>query len=294
MSVSVVIITHNRPELLAEALASACRQTLAPAEIIVVDDGSTEPVSVADVCGQGIPVRLYRLSGLGASAARNKGASEAGGDFVAFLDDDDLWEPEYLESAMGRIAGGRFDMSLTWLDSLVDEARRPGKCVTRELLSSERIFLSNPGVTGSNVIVSKDVFVRLGGFDESLVISEDKDFLIRALQDGVRLEIVESSLVLHRVHGSRRLSDQTYHDESKIFSRHRFLVKHGGIMPVRDRGVLSLRLGLTYLKGRGEGGNIRRGALFFLTGCWFTALSCLGLGSSGGRNRLLQRSNRAD
>lgn len=294
MSVSVVIITHNRPDLLSEALASACRQTLAPAEIIVVDDGSDEPVSVADVCGRGVPVRLYRLSGLGASAARNKGASEAGGDFVAFLDDDDLWEPEYLESAMGHIAGGPFDMSLTWLDSLADGVRQPGKCVTRELLSSERIFLSNPGVTGSNVIVSKEAFVRLGGFDESLVISEDKDFLIRALRDGVRLEIIESPLVLHRVHGSGRLSDQTYHDASKIFSRHRFLVKHGGIMPVRDRGVLSLKLGLAYLKGRGEGACIRRGALFFLAGCWFTTLSCLGLGSLGGRNRLLQRSNRAD
>lgn len=95
-TVSVVIPTYNRAQWLRYAVCSALQQSHRPLEILVVDDGSTDDTK--DVCAQlGMPVRHILQAHAGAAVARNRGLHEATGDFVAFLDSDDLWEPKKLE-----------------------------------------------------------------------------------------------------------------------------------------------------------------------------------------------------
>ena len=95
-TVSVVIPTYNRADVLGDAIASAVGQTAPPVEVIVVDDASTD--STPDVAAQfGKAVRYVRQERAGQSAARNLGASLAAGEYIAMLDSDDTWEPTKLE-----------------------------------------------------------------------------------------------------------------------------------------------------------------------------------------------------
>src|SRR5438045_1880854 len=94
-SVSVIIPCYNAAEFLAECLDSVCRQTVPPAEVIVVDDGSTDATAqIARAFGP--PVRVISQANAGPSAARNRAMDEAQGDWVAFSDADDVWQPNKL------------------------------------------------------------------------------------------------------------------------------------------------------------------------------------------------------
>jgi glycosyltransferase involved in cell wall biosynthesis len=122
--VSVVIPTHNRADLLGEALDSALAQTVPPAEVIVLDDASTDDTPDL-VARYGAPVRYVRQERAGQSAARNRGAAAATGEYIAMLDSDDVWEPAKLER---QLALHRAAPSIAWsvTDCLVvDAAGRP-------------------------------------------------------------------------------------------------------------------------------------------------------------------------
>lgn len=95
--VSIILPTHNRPALLAEAIASVRAQNCADWELIVVDDASTPPAAIPD----DPRIRLVRQAPAGGgAAAKNRGIADAHGTFVAYLDDDDLYDPAYLERAL--------------------------------------------------------------------------------------------------------------------------------------------------------------------------------------------------
>ena len=94
---SVVIPLYNKGREIARTLGGVAAQTYTPLEVIVVDDGSTDD-SARVVEGLDLPgVRLIRQPNGGVSAARNRGIAEAKGDYIALLDADDYWKPEYLE-----------------------------------------------------------------------------------------------------------------------------------------------------------------------------------------------------
>jgi glycosyltransferase involved in cell wall biosynthesis len=99
--VTVVLPTHNRPALLAEAVASVYAQTFTDWELIVVDDASNPPVSLAIHSEQRSKVRCLRHpQSQGGAAGKNTGIAAARGEIFAFLDDDDLYDPHYLERAL--------------------------------------------------------------------------------------------------------------------------------------------------------------------------------------------------
>lgn len=100
-SISVVVPTYNRADLIGETLAAIERQVLAPMEVIVVDDGSTDgtPEVMAGVmAGYGGRVRAIRIANSGELVARNTGLRAASGELVAFCDSDDVWEPDHLRT----------------------------------------------------------------------------------------------------------------------------------------------------------------------------------------------------
>src|SRR5947209_3996364 len=94
---SVIIPCYNAASYLMEALESARTQTIPPLEIVVVDDGSTVPVELP-AQWQGPPITLLRTPNRGQAAARNLAATHCHGEFIAFLDADDLWLPGKLEA----------------------------------------------------------------------------------------------------------------------------------------------------------------------------------------------------
>ena len=96
MKISVVIPVYNREETLAHAIESALSQTLKPHEVVVIDDGSSDKsAEVAE--GFGDIVRVIRQENAGAAIARNVGIRHAVGDWIAFLDSDDVWDRDKLK-----------------------------------------------------------------------------------------------------------------------------------------------------------------------------------------------------
>lgn len=223
--VSVVIPTHGREGFLVEALHSVSQQTLPPHEIIVVDDlGRAETRDVVGAFVQEcLPVRYATNSRRGASASRNVGARLSCGDVIAFLDDDDTWDTALLESAVGVMTAHRADYVLTWFVHRIGDACIPGKEIP-DLLRAEDLAVRNPGVMGSNILITKAAFERLSGFDENLCVSEDKDFMIRAIRLRLKGAVLRQRYVYHRIHHEKSLSRdaaQLFRGRLAFFSKHR-------------------------------------------------------------------------
>ena len=172
--VSVIVPLFNGASTITRTLDSVLAQTWRALEVIVVDDGSTDvgPELVAGVAAADDRVRLVTQPNSGVAAARNTGAAQARGDFLAFVDADDLWAPVKLDLQMASaLEGGRHvGLVYTW-SALIDEGDRVYSlehrpmaegCVLRELCRGN--FVGN----GSAALISRLAFERVGGFDPSL------------------------------------------------------------------------------------------------------------------------------
>lgn len=200
-TISVVIPTHDRAQLLVEAVESVLAQSAPPGEIIVVDDCSQdETPHVLRAFGQSLKVvRLDEPHERG--AARNIGARAASGQLLAFLDSDDVWEPEKLECQLSATRPGV--PSVTGLRLIDADGRLIGRDYIPNPPSERELFVNNYCIGGpSSLVTPKAVFAEVGGFPEDLVFqgSEDWMFLVKLLWAGWPLQLVREPLVRYRVH----------------------------------------------------------------------------------------------
>jgi glycosyltransferase involved in cell wall biosynthesis len=223
--ISVVIPTRDRAPLLQRTLRCALGQTGVEIEVIVVDDGSVDgtPAMLESVHDPRLIVERRREPE-GVSAARNAGIARATGEWVAFLDDDDLWAPTKLaRQLVAAEASGR-----SWCYSgavAVDEELRivagspppsPDDVVTA-------VPMRNSVVAGSsNVLVRRDVLAESGGFDEALRHMADWDLWIRLAALGAPAAVSEP-LVAYLLHAGNASLDQEgiYAEMSVIEQRYR-------------------------------------------------------------------------
>ena len=251
-SISVVVTTHNRFTCLVEACRSAARQTLTPNEIIIVDDGSATPVAPswqeAVPFATDIPIRFVRLEDEGPSKARNAGARIACGKFIAFLDDDDLMAPEYLDAVHASLARDSADVSVTWLRCFDGNSEWPGKHFPSDHLTHDP-YRKNIGFVGSNIVIRRGLFMDLGGFDANLLGSEDKDLYIRLRKSGAQITVVEKELVRYRIHGGEQASGSFRFHPFQVSGKTKFLRKHGADMSVATYRALAADAGWFRLMG---------------------------------------------
>jgi glycosyltransferase involved in cell wall biosynthesis len=191
--VSVVIPTYNRREEVSRAIESVLTQTVAPGEIIVVDDGSTDGTEEALENRFGARVRRIRQKNGGAAAARNTGVAAARGVWVAFLDSDDRWTPRKLELQVSALTDPRVVLSATnWIwenqpnanifdtiglrfDTPVFVESQPLRIVAR---------FEGCGILIQSCICRRDALLRVGGFDVRFRIAEDTRLLHRLASEG--------------------------------------------------------------------------------------------------------------
>lgn len=174
--VTAVITSFNRPASLRRAVESALRQTV-PIEIIVVDDCS--PYDVGALLAPYPAVRLIReTKNRGVSHSRNLGAAEAGGAFVAFLDDDDAWAPEKTEQQLATIGDSVINLcGFTTQPGRYTRVRRGAG------VSPASLRMGNAICGASGFFVRRDLFAHVQ-FDAALRYGEDWDFLVQALRFG--------------------------------------------------------------------------------------------------------------
>ncbi len=196
-----IVPVFNGERYLKEALDSIRAQTYRPLEIIVADDGSTDGTA-AVVAGYGAQVRSLAQPNAGSAAARNLGLDAARGDFVAFLDADDLWHPEKLARQMARFqARPALDLCVThvrnfWTPELIEEARR--------YKGHPRLAEALPGYVTQTLLARRALFDSVGQFNTALEHADDTEWFLRAAEDGAIMELLPDVLVHRRLHRANR------------------------------------------------------------------------------------------
>lgn len=259
-AVSAVIPAFNHARFLGPCVESALAQTLAPCEVIVVDDGSTDGTA-AVLERFGGRIRVLRQPNRGVAAARNRGAAESHGDVLAFLDADDEWMPRKLEAQAARLAAqpdlGLVHCGVTEIDA---EGRVLGTRLDGlEGRVAEEMMLFRRGVIlggGSAAVVPRAVFAETGGFDESLSTSADWDLHHRIARRRA-VGFVPEALVRYRVHGGNMHADVARTAREMLRAYARAFAEDEALRPSRRRaygGLYAMLAGSFHAQGRyGEG-----------------------------------------
>ncbi len=215
--VSVIIPTYNRAGLVPEAVASVLAQTYQDFELLVVDDASTDATAEALAAFGGEILVFRRPQRGGVSAARNRGIGAAQGEWLAFLDSDDLWLPEKLARQMALMAAQpRLLLSQTEETWVRREVRvNPPRTHRKE---GGRIFLRSLErclVSPSAAVLHRSLFEAHGGFDETLPAAEDYDLWLR-LSWRYEVGLLPEPLIIKRGGHADQLSRQWGLDRYRI------------------------------------------------------------------------------
>ena len=178
--VSVIIPTHNRARFVTEAVESVLHQTVGGWELLVVDDGSTDDTERV-LAPHRDHIRYLRTSSRGVSAARNLGVRETQGDWVAFLDSDDLWLPGKLERQLQALEASP-ETPLCYTDEIwVRNGRRVNPGARHRKHSGWILAHCLPLciISPSSALMRREILEDVGGFDERLPACEDYDLWLR-------------------------------------------------------------------------------------------------------------------
>ena len=178
--VSVIIPTFNRAEWLPDAISSVLAQTDARIELIVVDDGSTDPTPEV-ARGFGDALTYLRCEHGGVSAARNRGVAASQGELVAFLDSDDMWRPGKA-AAQVALLQSRPEIDVCYTDEIW--IRHGVRVNPKQIHQKYSGWLFEPSlprciISPSSIMMRRSLWERLGGFDERLPACEDYDLWLR-------------------------------------------------------------------------------------------------------------------
>jgi hypothetical protein len=259
LGASIIIPSHNRPALLQEALSSVLEQTVLPAEIVIVDDASIPPVSLPAIRNC-IPLRLLRHEQTrGGAAAKNTGAQAAQNELIAFLDDDDLLAPTYLEHATALLAQHRdidvLFMGVEWFGKHAEPSRQAYLQAMNGVLAEAAGRTLGPGVLGfgnqlvttllqrvpmafQRPVVRRAAFQRIGSYQEHCLLW-DCDWALRAALDG-KVALSEVPLYKQRSDAqgySSRPARQIEQTLSNIEIRERL----AAMLTAKDATTLALR-----------------------------------------------------
>ena len=194
--VSVIIPCFNLGQFLDEAVTSVLEQTYQNFEILIVDDGSTEPESVARLAHFSYPkTKVWQTPDRGVMAARNFLIGQATGEFLCALDADDRLHPEYLAKALQRFDD---DPGLTFVSSWIQEFGTDDGIWSQDRCDLPALLAEDTVMTAA--LVRRDVVVALGGYDEDMPApgDEDWDLWIRVVEAGHRGTIIPETLFYYR------------------------------------------------------------------------------------------------
>ena len=206
MSISVIMPALDEERYIAEALDSVFAQDVSPIEMIVIDDGSTDNTA-AILLARSEPIVVLKTDHMGPAAAKNKGLEAATGEFIAFLDSDDLWPPGTLPKLLNEI------------QATPDQEIVMGRCkylvmpdAGDEELKTQFDDDSLYGITLGAGLYRRAVFDKIGLFNEDLRFSEDVDWLMRVREDECKLRLVDFISLIYRRHANNMTRDKNIRD----------------------------------------------------------------------------------
>jgi len=211
LTYSVIIAAYQAAAFIGDAIESALAQTLTPQEIIVCDDGSTDPLDAA-LAPYLDRITLIRKENGGEASAKNAAARAASGEFVAILDADDVYYPERLE-ALAELSSRRPDLDVVTTDCyVVADGRVVRKCYTGDYRfesgDQRRGILQRNFLGPGHMAVRREALLAVGGFDEGFRHATDWDCWIRMILAGSRAGMIDEPLAEYRVRRTSLASDR--------------------------------------------------------------------------------------
>jgi glycosyltransferase involved in cell wall biosynthesis len=194
--ISCIVPTFNGETYLRQAIDSILAQAHRPIEVIIADDGSTDGTKHIAM-SYGAPVRCVSQPNAGPASARNLGIREARGEYIAFLDQDDLWHSDKLVRQLARFeARPELDLSvahlsLFWIEDLRSNALR---------FQGHRLSRDVPGYITGTLLAKRTAFDKVGGFNPALRYGDAADWFLRATDKKLVQELLPDVLLQHRVH----------------------------------------------------------------------------------------------
>lgn len=190
--ISVVIPAYNDERFITPAIESVLAQDYQPIELIVIDDGSTD--RTREIVKEFSQAQLHAQSHHGAGAARNVGVRASKGEFIAFLDADDLWTKEKLSRQMNALAqDGQLEAVFGHVVEFFDVDPGNGE-------ESRAI----PGPIPGTMLIKRVAFERIGFFDSAADALEGADWYLRALEKSLRVQMLPDVVYRRRIHEKNR------------------------------------------------------------------------------------------
>ncbi|MEH2390190.1 MAG: glycosyltransferase [Nostoc sp.] len=200
-AISVIIPAYNSEKTIKETIESVLNQTFANFELIIINDGSQD--STVDVITQiqDSRIRLFSYPNAGGNVSRNRGLHLAVGEFVSFLDADDLWTPDKLQSQFKALQEDvTAKVAYSWADYINPNGKflLSGKRINVNGNVYENLLVNNFLENGSNPLICRKALITLGGFNESLSAAQDWDMWLR-LASKFDFICVPSVQILYRI-----------------------------------------------------------------------------------------------
>lgn len=221
---SVVIPAYNCAKYIEETLASVLNQTRPPYEILVVNDGSTD--NTAEVVSKYPTVRLINKPNQGPSETRNRGILESTGNWIAFLDSDDMWHSKKLEIVESFIAKHP-DTDMLSTAFFIGNEKDWKKITPRRIFNPNDSFFEQlyrrSFIATSSVVIKKEILTTAGGFDTRLLVAEDLDLYLRVALMNAKFHYIQEHLLYYRSHPASVTFDplNAHQDIEKVFYKFR-------------------------------------------------------------------------
>ena len=200
---SIIVLTKDRNEFLKKAINSIQLQKKKPIEILILDNSpskAAKPICLEKKYSK--KIKYFSLSKINNVAKlRNLLAKKAKGNYLAFLDDDDYWQENYLSESIKIIKKNKVEFIITNIVGIKNKKKiKLTSFKKSKPLSVKDFLIINPGVLCSNIIINRSIFLKLGGFDSKVSGSCDKDLIVRVLENNISYKINDMYLVNYSLH----------------------------------------------------------------------------------------------
>ncbi|WP_347566433.1 glycosyltransferase [Scytonema sp. UIC 10036] len=199
-----LIPAYNSAKTILETIESILKQTFNNFEIIIINDGSQDSTLALISEVKDDRIKVFSYPNAGANVSRNRGLYRAVGDYISFLDADDLWTPDKLELQLQALQENEDAMvAYSWTDYIDEKSKflLSGTHITENSHVYEKLLVINFLESGSNPLIRREALIKLGGFDESLTAAQDWDMWLRLAHD-YQFVAVPKVQILYRKSGN--------------------------------------------------------------------------------------------
>ena len=217
LKISVIIPAYNAEKTIRETIESVLKQTFSNFKIVIINDGSSD--RTLDIIQQIVDPRIqcFSYKNGGNSLARNRGISHATGEFISFLDADDLWTPDKLELQLAALQNSEASVAYSWTTTFIDGQEKsvfPCTPIYFEGNVYDKLLVNNFIANGSNILVRKKAIELVGGFEPTLKRCADWDFYIRLAAKCHFVVVPKHQIFYRRSSGSLSMNIKLVEQES--------------------------------------------------------------------------------